>query len=38
MQDSQFKIARKIDLYFRDQKHAQIAELEIQYKREKNTG
>ena len=27
------KIARKIDLYFRDKKHAQIADLQILYKR-----
>ena len=38
MKDSQFKIARKIDLYFRDNQPAQIAELQIQYKCEKNNG
>ena len=27
------KICQKIDLYFRDEKHAQIADLEIQFKK-----
>ena len=27
------KICRKIDLYFRDAKHAQIADLEIEFKK-----
>ena len=34
MTGSKSVIARKIDLYFRDQEHAQIAYLQIQFKRE----
>ena len=30
-------IAQKIDLYFRDPEHAQIADLQIQFKRTKNS-